>query len=289
MGKNSKIEWTTHTFNPWWGCTKVSPGCQLCYAERESHRRGHDVWGPGRARRLLSTGHWMEPLRWDREAAKAGVRHRVFCASMADVFDAEAPPGQQERLWALIEATPDLDWQILTKRPERIAECLPPAWVKEPRPNVWLGTSIENADYTWRADALVKVPAVVHFLSVEPLIGPIQALPLDDIEWVILGGESGPRARPCHEPWVLQILDQCEAASVPLHFKQWGEWAPLGALEDPELLERCLRDEIRTDTIEVGGHLSTVYRVAKNPAGRILAGRHWNELPNTTRGNRAAS
>src|SRR5687767_6851032 len=116
MGRNSTIEWTTHTFNPWWGCTKVSPGCQNCYAERLSTRYGHDVWGPGAKRRTFGEDHWKEPLRWEAEAARTGVRARVFCASMADVFDKDAPAKERKRLWKLIAKTPHLDWLLLTKR-----------------------------------------------------------------------------------------------------------------------------------------------------------------------------
>jgi len=125
---NSSIEWTTHTFNPWWGCTKVSDGCRNCYAEALSNRYGHSVWGAGKPRRLMSDAHWQAPLGWDADAKRTGRRARVFCASMADVFEEQAPPGQLARLWDLIRLTPNLDWQLLTKRPHRIAESLPPDW-----------------------------------------------------------------------------------------------------------------------------------------------------------------
>src|SRR5262249_33271172 len=138
MGFNSRIEWTTHTFNPWWGCTKVSDGCKFCYAEALARRYGHHVWGPLAQRRLMSDIHWKQPLKWNTQASRQGARSRVFCASMADVFDESAPPGQLDRLWKLIRQTPCLDWQLLTKRPQRIASSLPKDWGNG-YPNVWLG------------------------------------------------------------------------------------------------------------------------------------------------------
>ena len=221
MGFNSKIEWTTHTFNPWWGCTKVSDGCKFCYAELLSNRYGHDVWGVGRNRRRLSDKHWQEPLRWNAQAEAAGVRYRVFCASMADVFEEEAPAGEVEKLWRTIRETPQLDWQLLTKRPERIAKNLPDDW-RHGYSNVWLGTSVEDERVLDRISHLTRVTAIVHFLSLEPLLGPLPNLPLENVQWVIVGGESGPRARPVDEEWILDVQRQCRAARVPFFFKQWG-------------------------------------------------------------------
>lgn len=221
MGFNSKIEWTTHTFNPWWGCTKVSDGCKFCYAQLLSNRYGHDVWGEGKQRRLLSENHWQQPLKWNAEAERQHIRYRVFCASMADVFEEEAPTGQLERLWGLIRQTPHLDWQILTKRPHRIAANLPIDWGTG-YGNVWLGTSVEDSRVTDRIADLASVPARVHFLSLEPLIGPLPNLPLTDIDWVIVGGESGPRARPVAQEWIIDIREQCRSAHVAFFFKQWG-------------------------------------------------------------------
>lgn len=253
MGENSKIEWTDHTLNPWIGCTKVSPGCAHCYAEGMSKRMGLNVWGPGAPRRLTGADNWRKPLKWDREAAAAGARRRVFCASMADVFDAEAPPGALPRLWALIRATPNLDWQLLTKRPERIQASLPPDWGRG-YPNVWLGASVENqAAADARIPHLVAVPARVHFLSCEPLLGPVdlEATPagavlspceacwdtgvepgkaatcdaccgLARIAWVIAGGESGPHHRPMDHEWAWSLRDQCAQAGAAFFFKQWG-------------------------------------------------------------------
>jgi len=221
MGFNTKIEWTTHTFNPWWGCTKVSDGCKFCYAELLSNRYGHHVWGAGKPRRLLSDKHWKEPIKWNAQAERDGLRNRVFCASMADVFEEEAPVQELNRLWSLIRQTPMLDWQILTKRPERIAANLPFDWGGGYR-NVWLGTSVEDGRVIDRIGHLIAIPAIVHFLSLEPLIGPLPNLPLENIQWVIVGGESGPGARPIDEDWVLEIQLQCRATGIPFFFKQWG-------------------------------------------------------------------
>lgn len=221
MGAFSKIEWTTHTFNPWWGCTKVSDGCKFCYAEALSNRYGYNFWGPRANRRLMSDQHWRQPYQWNAEAQRNNERYRVFCASMADVFEDRAPQGQLERLWDVIHDTPYLDWQLLTKRPERIEQSLPNDWGNG-YPNVWLGTSVENETVLGRIDHLVQVPASVHFLSVEPLIGPIGKLSLDGIEWVIVGGESGPKARPMDPEWVKAIQRQCTEEEVAFFFKQWG-------------------------------------------------------------------
>lgn len=220
--KNEDGTWSAgYTFNPWWGCTKVSDGCKFCYAQSIANRYGHDVWGVGATRRTFSENHWREPLRWNRRADESGERLRVFCASMADVFDPEAPTDERERLWELIRKTPHLDWQILTKRPQLIAENLPFDW-ENGYPNVWLGTSVEDERVVGRIAQLVNVPSVVHFLSLEPLIGPLANLSLEGIEWAIVGGESGPGARPMQAQWVEEIRLQCETQNVPFFFKQWG-------------------------------------------------------------------
>jgi protein gp37 len=221
MAFNSSIEWTTHTFNPWWGCTKVSDGCKFCYAEALAKRYGHNLWGTTNERRLLSENHWRSPVKWDADAKAKQTRYRVFCASMADVFEEDVPQEEFRRLWELIRQTPNLDWQLLTKRPHRIADSLPADWGNG-YPNVWLGTSVEDQRVLERITHLTSVPAVVHFLSLEPLLGPLSDLPLRDIEWVIVGGESGAKARPMNEEWVLDIRRQCRAANVAFFFKQWG-------------------------------------------------------------------
>jgi protein gp37 len=221
MAELSKIEWTTHTFNPWWGCTKVSDGCKFCYAEAIARRYGNDVWGAKKTRRTFGEKHWQQPVKWNAAAEKSGIRAQVFCASMADVFDPAAPAGERERLWEVVRQTPFLDWQLLTKRPEKIERNLPQDW-GQGYANVWLGTSVEDERVIGRVSTLAAIPAAVHFLSCEPLIGPLENLPLENIQWVIVGGESGPRARPMARAWVNSIRAQCQEAKVPFFFKQWG-------------------------------------------------------------------
>ena len=253
MAEQTAIAWTDHTFNPWWGCTKVSPGCDHCYAETLDRRTGGQHWGPHAARRRTSEKNWHQPLRWNQAAERAGVRRRVFCASMADVFDNAVPAAWRADMWDLIRATPSLDWQLLTKRPQNIEKMLPPDWGLG-WSNVWLGTTVENqVEANRRVPILLDVPAAIRFLSCEPLIGPVdlrsidlvgghdEVLPLgagwlgrlepgeeegSRIGWVICGGESGAGARPMHPDWARSLRDQCAAAGVPFFFKQWGEWLP---------------------------------------------------------------
>lgn len=222
MGKDSAITWTDHTFNPWWGCTKVSPGCTNCYAAAFDKRVGGDHWRPNGERRRFGEAHWREPIKWDRAAASAGVRARVFCASMADVFeDRRDLDGERARLWNLIEATPHLDWLLLSKRPENMRRMLPT--LTAPWPNVWLGATVEDADHTWRAAILRQVPAAVHFISYEPALGPIaDAVNLHGIDWIVCGDESGARRRPAEVQWFRDLRDRCERDGVAFHFKQWA-------------------------------------------------------------------
>lgn len=220
--KNSKIEWTHHTFNPWWGCTKVSAGCKNCYACGTAKRRGQNVWGLHASRRFFGAKHWQEPARWNQEAKEAGERRRVFCASMGDVFEdrSDLIP-EREKLWKLIADTPSLDWLLLTKRPQNIAEMLPESW-GEGWGNVWLGTSAEDqANWSERLPHLMAVPAVVHFVSAEPLLGPID-LGVHRPEWIITGGESGPSSREIRLGWVREIRDECKTSSIAFFHKQWG-------------------------------------------------------------------
>jgi len=169
----------------------------------------------------MGANHWSEPHRWNAAAQASGERVRVFCASMADVFDEQAPAGQLERLWEIIRRTPHLDWQLLTKRPHLIEARLPNDWGRGYQ-NVWLGTSVEDSRVTHRIERLREIPAQVRFLSIEPLIGPLPTLGLRGIHWVIVGGESGPKARPMQESWVIDILRQCVNQEVEFFFKQWG-------------------------------------------------------------------
>jgi protein gp37 len=212
--KNSSIEWTDDTFKPWWGCTKVSPGCTHCYAETLSSRYGKDVWGPGKQRQRMSAKYWEGPLAWDRKVVPGEIR-RVFCASMADVFDPDVPPEWRADLFELIRQTRNLSWLLLTKRPDEIPSLgLPPE-------TVWLGTSVEDqrrADE--RIPQLLNIPATVHFLSVEPLLEAVDLGSLQGINWIICGGESGLHCRPMNVEWARSVRDQCKNASVAFFMKQ---------------------------------------------------------------------
>lgn len=269
MGENSKIEWTDHTFNPWIGCTKVSPGCQHCYAESLAARFGKAEWGPTAQRVHTSEAYWRKPLGWARKAKAEGVRRRVFCASLADVFeDGHEVNGWRVSLLELIELTHSLDWLLLTKRPENVKRLIEQAAGRsvesffERNPHVWIGTSVENQEQAERRiPRLLDVPAEVRFLSCEPLLGPVDLVPFlqKGIGWVIVGGESGPHARWMMPDWVRQVQADCEDANVPFFFKQWGEWAPPAGSEwqyEPEMV-----------------------KVGKKAAGRLLDGRTWDEVP----------
>lgn len=268
MGQQSAIEWTDHTFNPWWGCTKVSPGCTHCYAETWSHRYGHDVWGLNKPRRTFGEQHWKEPLKWNRAAIEQGRRMRVFCSSMADVFeDNRSVEPERMKLWTLITETPMLDWLLLTKRPENMMRYTP--WTDIWPANVWAMTSVETQEEAVkRIPLLAQIPSVVRGLSVEPLLGSVNLEPwLDTIQWVIVGGESGRDARPMNPAWVLRIRDQCAAAHIPFFFKQWGEWAPL------------LPDTHAYRDIDDITWRHNIQRMGKKAAGRFLEGQTWDAVP----------
>lgn len=220
MGDETNIAWTDHTFNPWIGCTKVSAGCANCYAEVLDKRWGHDSWGPGRPRRRTSKANWRKPLAWNKAAEEAGVRRRVFCASLADVFDPEAPPGARGDLWGLVEATPSLDWQILTKRPENVPIMMPATGLPH---NVWLGTSVEDqAAAEARIPDLFEVEASVRFLSCEPLLGRVNLADFSDVDWIIVGGESGHGHRPMDLAWARELRDLAHGRGIAFFFKQVG-------------------------------------------------------------------
>lgn len=224
MGKETGIAWTDHTFNPWWGCEKVSRGCAHCYAETLSRRYQFNIWGAQAPRRFFSDKHWAEPVKWDKDAAAEGVQKKVFCASMADVFEYRKDLNKQrERLFRLIERTPNLIWQLLTKRPQYIIELTPKSWDTDWPENCWIGTSTEDQEtYDARANYLRLTGAKVRFLSMEPLLGPITMTIPDGIQWAILGGESGPGARPCHVEWLRALVQQCEVKGIACFVKQLG-------------------------------------------------------------------
>ncbi len=226
MGKDTKISWCDHSWNPFWGCTKVSEGCRFCYAEGLATRY-NTQWGPQGERRMMSDSTWREPMWWHRSALKEGKRRRVFCASMADVFEKNPQvTAARERLWGLIQESTALDWLLLTKRPENIIEMIPQAWLDNPPANVWYGTSVENQEMAdKRIPELVKVPATVRFLSAEPLLGSINLsahFAPGLIHWVITGGESGNKARPASIDWFREIRLDAERHNVAFFHKQNG-------------------------------------------------------------------
>lgn len=233
MGETTGIGWTHHTFNPWWGCTEISPGCDNCYARDWAAFTGHQVWGKGAPRRFFGEAHWNEPLKWDQKAREAGERRRVFCASMADVGEVnkELDPWRT-KLWSLIRKTEWLDWLVLTKRPGPLVErYLPDDW-GDGWPNVWLMTTVESNDYRWRIEKILAAPAVVHGLSIEPQIGPVDLEGYltrspykrrHRIDWVIVGGESGGAdVRPFQVEWARDIIAVCRRYHVKVFVKQLG-------------------------------------------------------------------
>lgn len=289
MSTSTRIEWTDHTFNPWWGCSRVSPACRFCYADGVATRWGHELWRRKGPRRMLSESSWRNPLKWNRAAESAGQPAKVFCASMADVFEIH-PLAEinaqldvaRARLWSLTEQTPWLIWQLLTKRPENVATLTP--WEKEWPANLWLGTSVEdNRRATERLPILLDTKAQTRFLSCEPLLEDLDLSPWLTTstrrrpEWVIAGGESGSQARPMHPDWAHSLRDQCQDADIPFFFKQWGAWVPagqgIGQFRPPERLIGPPMDEM--------GHRQIVRRVGKGQAGRELDGQTWDEFPRT--------
>ncbi|MBU9643745.1 phage Gp37/Gp68 family protein [Burkholderia gladioli] len=300
MSENSKIEWTDHTFNPFIGCTKVSPGCDNCYAEHMMDTRMHRVkWGPGQPRARTSAANWREPVRWNARHeeffAAHGRRQRVFCASLADVFDNAAPAAWRRDLAALIEATPALDWLLLTKRIGNAAAMLVDMFPAGTPDHVWLGATVVNqAEADRDVPKLLATPARVRFLSIEPMLGPVdlgrawhgeaaiggrcpgrylpalREVPRPSISWVIAGGESGPGARPAHPDWFRALRDQCAEASVPFLFKQWGEWHTSARLIGSG--EPVFR--------QFGSHQQWVNKATTWVNGGICLDRHGSELRN---------
>lgn len=244
MGERSKIEWTDNTFNPWVGCTKISPACDHCYAESWAKRAGSPKLWQGERRRT-SAANWRKPIKWNNEAASRGVRPRVFCASLADVFDNAVPDQWRADLFALIDATPNLDWLLLTKR---IGNAIDMGIGARARQNVWLGATVINQQEAERdIPKLLATPAAVRFLSCEPLLGPIDLAQIAELHgyqaeccdsdaceycdgsgvrtevglhWVIVGGESGHHARPMPAEWCADLAEQCDSARVPFFMKQ---------------------------------------------------------------------
>jgi protein gp37 len=222
MGDRTKIEWCNATFNPWLGCTRVSPGCDHCYAERLALRMGVG-WGPHAERRLASDAYWEQPHRWARKARQTGIRLRVFCASMADVFDNQVPQEWRMRLWRLIWDTPELEWLILTKRPENIDTMLPADWLGG-WSHVGLGISAEDQErFDHRWPHLRRIKAAFRFVSYEPALGPLDIMGTHvayGLDWLICGGESGHGYRPMEAIWEGSIREQCRVLGIAYFFKQ---------------------------------------------------------------------
>lgn len=233
----TKIEWTAsiapdgtivpgYTFNPVIGCQNVSPGCDHCYAEAMTNRYGWTEWGPHGVRKRTSDANWRKPLQWAKQAR--GTRPRVFCASLADVFDNRWPAGARPDLFSLIRKTPELDWLLLTKRPQNISKMLPPDWGDGYR-NVWLGTTCEDQErYDLRWPVLANIPARIRFISYEPAIGPLTYI-WGKPDWIICGGESGPGARDMDPAWAGTVRDQCAASGIAFFMKQMTRKAPIPA------------------------------------------------------------
>jgi protein gp37 len=224
MAEQSLIAWTENTFNAAMGCMKISPGCKNCYAETlTKNRMGLHLWGPAdmTARQRTTPANWRKPLQWNAEAGRTGRRRLVFCGSLFDWAE-EHPQIDALRpdLWNLIRATPMLDWQLLTKRASRIWELLPKDW-HDGYPNVWLGVSIENDEYTYRANAyLNEIPATVRFVSFEPALGPLTSLDTSRVDWLIYGGESGPGWRDEDKQWARDIRRRCDRTGTAFFHKQ---------------------------------------------------------------------
>lgn len=303
------IEWSDEVWNPTVGCSKVSPGCDGCYAIGVAHRAMQPAHEGLTIRRPGERPDWTGevrclpdrldvPLRWRKP-------RRVFVDSMSDLFHPDVPAEFIAEVWGVMEVAQRHTFQVLTKRPQRMAQVLgdhdwwesvigessPGRHGRTPPPtgNVWLGTSIELDRYTWRADHLRATPAAVRFLSLEPLLGPLPSLNLDGIDWVIVGGESGPGARPMHSTWVREIRDRCVDAGVPFFFKQWGAWAPPGiARSGVDATHHLLEDGTLIDRTEklFSLHMCRpvlVARADKKRNGRTLDGRTWDEMPEADR------
>ncbi len=304
MGDHSKIEWTRGddgslgaTWNPVTGCTRVSEGCRNCYMARVLPRHGQDPWTV-----VLHPDRLDAPLHWRKP-------RRIFVNSLSDLFHEDVPDEFIADIFSVMARCQQHTFQVLTKRPARMREfCSREAhwwgnkadiaskpYYNKPLPNVWLGVSCEDKKTLQRMDELRKTPAVIRFVSLEPLLENLGTIDLTDIDWVIAGGESGPGARPMHPDWARSLRDQCQAASVPFFFKQWGEYQPICDYYDDQLRDDALDAPHRLITKQgsewvVGGYGERhdgqpppgtwiMHKVGKKTAGRMLDGRTWDEFP----------
>lgn len=294
------ISWADLTFNPWIGCQKVGPACDHCYAESLATTRLGVAWGPGAERRRTAPGNWSKPHRWNRYAGEAGVQLRVFCASLADVFDNAVDDQWRRDLAAMILQTPNLLWMLLTKRIGNARAMLQAMFPDGVPANVALGLTIANQDEADRdlprALALKQGLGIRRlFLSMEPLLGAVDiGRYLLGVDLVIVGGESGRDARPMNPLWAEALRDQCAEAGVPFHFKQWGEWADASWLGDGTRLWTVMAHHEHNDPAketvawpdgsfafgtaeEHGGRGVRMIKSTKLAAGHLLAGREHRE------------
>ena len=345
--ENSKIEWTGHTFNPWKGCSKVSDGCKHCYAEHLMDTRLKQVeWGVQGTRVRTTKAYWKGPLKWNKQAEEEGRRHRVFCASLADVFEDKEDQPEMDKwrgdMLGLIEDTPNLDWLLLTKRPENVRPLIEKAidwldfpdanqWLRD-HGNVWIGTSVENQEQAEkRIPELLRIQANTRFLSMEPLLGSVDLghligknmhnglmLRPDRSEWpsiysgdgekigvgwhngidmVIVGGESGHKARPMHTDWARSLRDQCRENGVSFFFKQWGAWLPYEQVSNKEQREASSKAVAKGNQTYFGARVVrnkagqsmtgttpgirpiSTSKIGKKKAGRLLDGETWSQMP----------
>ncbi|TWT58959.1 Phage protein Gp37/Gp68 [Thalassoglobus neptunius] len=239
MAKQTGISWTDATWNAWIGCEKVSPGCKNCYAESfVKNRMGKKLWGPPLTTTRQVTKTLKDVGKWNKEAESEQLLRRVFTSSLSDFFE-DHPVANEHRpkAWYIIKQCPWLHFQILTKRPHRIGSCLPSDW-GDGYPNVWLGTSIEESDYSYRATCLNEIPAVCRFISYEPALGPLNGLNLSGIDWVIYGAESGSNRRPEDKQWARDMRDKCRGAGVAFFHKQSSAFKSGQGVElDGELIQ----------------------------------------------------
>lgn len=299
MSENTSIEWADHTVNYWHGCTQISAGCKNCYAKSFDRRKLHDDqthWGKGSARVEFLERAEKLVSHLNRKAEGLNFRPRVFVNSMSDWLDEEVPPYWLARLLLSILRAPNLDFLLLTKRPERFRDALTNASLslhgREEREaildlhhfvshwfagfvpeNVWIGTTVEEQKEVHRVTTLSEIPAKLRFLSCEPLVAPLH-LPFGDeffleekIDWVIAGGESGPAARPMSEKWATDLRDQCLAFNIPFFFKQWGAWRPATGGDPTDKLYSFLDGS------------TPLIRTSKKEAGRLLRGQVWEQVP----------
>lgn len=247
MGETTGIAWTHATFNPWIGCERVSEECTNCYADAGSRRLAAQhrlkLWDDGSTRYLTGEDYWKQPARWNRAAEKAGERRRVFCASFSDVGERRPElVAPRQRLQAVIRETPWLDWLLLSKRPESLVELFGALWPGEWPSNVWAGTTVGIRASLHRLDSLRDVPARIRFVSAEPLLEDLGVISLRGIDWVIIGSESGPRARPMEIGWARSLVERCVAESCSCFVKQIA--TPLGHRHaDPKGGDPCFWPE----------------------------------------------